>query len=214
MTGPSPVAFRLGRVPRPDTNPSPRWLRMPVDAARPDHGIGYLLGQGLYQPASEAEGRPHPQLARRSHLPPDEDAVFAVRVAPGRRNGAPAQDYVREVVGISLWAAATFGGLGARTHRGFGGFDLDGLGTLCAAAAAAAGPRPPGDPPPARARGRTPPPPPPRPQRATTAGSRRRALAVCPHLDPLARPDLRQNRHMAPAPASGWPRTARLPRPR
>ena len=140
MTGPSPVAFRLVRIPRPDTNPSPRWLRMPVDAARPDHGIGYLLGQGLYQPASEAEGRPHPQLARRSHLPPDEDAVFAVRVAPGRRNGAPAQDYVREVVGISLWAAATFGGLGARTHRGFGGFDLDGLGALCAAAAAAAGP--------------------------------------------------------------------------
>lgn len=139
--GPSPVAFRPLRAPRPDTTRSPKWLRMQVDGARPDHGIGYLLGQGLYQPASEKEGRPYPQLARGSYLPPDEEeAVFAVRVTPSRRGGAPAAEYVREIAGISLWAAATFGGLGARTRRGFGGFDLGGLDALCEAATARAGP--------------------------------------------------------------------------
>jgi hypothetical protein len=144
MAGPSPVAFRLLRAPRPDTNRAPKWLRVPVDDARPDHGIGYLLGQGLYQPPNE--NRPNPELACRSYFPPDPSpdpdkaAVFAVRVTPSRRSGAPSASYVREIVGISLWAAATFGGLGARTRRGFGGFDLTGLDELCAAATDRTGP--------------------------------------------------------------------------
>jgi hypothetical protein len=54
----------------PESDRSPRWLRMLTGGDRPDHGIGYLLGQGLYLPPSSKEERQHPELARRSHLPP------------------------------------------------------------------------------------------------------------------------------------------------
>jgi CRISPR-associated protein Cmr1 len=127
--GPSRVAFRIIKPPRPETNPSPPWLRLPAGGDRPDHGIGYLLGQGLYLPPSSREGRQHPELHRRSHLPPDASATFAVRMTAGS-DGDPPVGYLREAVGIALWAAAAFGGLGARTRRGFGGFHLTGLDQL------------------------------------------------------------------------------------
>ena len=120
-TGPSPVAFRPVKLPPAERNPSPGWLRIREPGV---NGIGYLLGPGLYEPPSEPEGREHPGLKQPSHLAEDATGRFAVsvRAAAGLPTG-----YATELTGIALWAVGAFGGLGARTHRGFGGVRLDGL---------------------------------------------------------------------------------------
>ncbi len=134
--GPSPVALRLVRPPALDPPlsraelRSPRWLRLPPIGERRTHGIGYLLGQGLYLPPSSKEDREHPELARPDHIPAGATGTFEVRI--GVRGDAVFAGYVREVTGISLWALATFGGLGARVRRGFGGVTFAGLDQLCA----------------------------------------------------------------------------------
>ncbi|WP_162233147.1 RAMP superfamily CRISPR-associated protein [Protofrankia coriariae] len=134
--GPSPVALRLVRPPVLDPAPSrqellsPRWLRLQPVGERRTHGIGYLLGQGLFKPPSASENRDHPELARSHHIPAGATGAFAVRV--DIRDDPDFAAYVREVTGISLWALATFGGLGARVRRGFGGVALTGLEQLCA----------------------------------------------------------------------------------
>lgn len=138
--GPSPVAFRIVDSPRPTSDTSPNWLRrfeQPGQGTdrRPGNGIGYLLGQAFYVPPSPKNDRPHPELSRPSHLapePPNNVGAFAVRVSAGRGGGQPTAEYLRGVVAACLWAASTFGGLGARTRRGFGGFTLDGLDGLAA----------------------------------------------------------------------------------
>ncbi|WP_131765452.1 RAMP superfamily CRISPR-associated protein [Candidatus Protofrankia californiensis] len=133
--GPSPVALRLVRPPTLDPPPSkkdlrsPGWLRLRPDAERRTHGIGYLLGQGLFLPPSPNENREHPELARPHHIPAGATGTFAVRI--GARDDPSFADYVGEVTGISLWALATFGGLGARVRRGFGGVGFAGLEQLC-----------------------------------------------------------------------------------
>ncbi len=133
--GPSPVALRLVTPPTIDPPPSkaelrsPRWLRRAPTGERRTHGIGYLLGQGLFLPSSRNDNREHPELVRPHHLPAGATGTFAVRI--GVRDNPASAGYIREVVGISLWALATFGGLGARVRRGFGGVGFDGLEQLC-----------------------------------------------------------------------------------
>ncbi|WP_207770487.1 RAMP superfamily CRISPR-associated protein, partial [Frankia canadensis] len=141
--GPSRVAIRLRRPPTPTRadreRDQPDWLRSRppgratpgTDDERPDHGIGYLLGQAYFRPG------PPPSLGCRSYFAPTSTAGPAatadidLRVSPAAHSDRqPSVDYVREIAGISLWAAATFGGLGARTRRGFGGFSLAGLNAL------------------------------------------------------------------------------------
>jgi len=133
--GPSRVALRpLQPVPA-GHDPQPSWLR---GGAGPVNGIGYLLGPGIYQPPGRGG---HPGLLRPHYLPPSQQVedspkgTFLVRVLDDGSD-VPAS-YVAEVAGISLWAVATFGGIGARVHRGFGGLRFDGLDRLSPALAGA-----------------------------------------------------------------------------
>jgi hypothetical protein len=123
---PSPVRLRLDgdvtpvRAGRTADPLAPSWLQ-PPHAPAPDrplvNGLGYLLGPGLFQPTRRGEldrvGRPY--------LQPGQPGVLGVDAA-GRG----------ELVACCLWALATFGGLGARARRGFGGvaFDPADLGRL------------------------------------------------------------------------------------
>jgi CRISPR-associated protein Cmr1 len=127
--GPSRVVFRLRRPPNPTRTVTPTWLaeEPPLVHERPVHGIGYLLGQGFFQPASG--GQPA-SLTCPSHFGPGAEAAIDLRIVPGDPARGPDAGYLREVAGISLWAASTFGGLGSRTRRGFGGFSLAGLDAL------------------------------------------------------------------------------------
>jgi len=122
--GPSRVVFRLRQPPNPNQKVTPDWLTAEParDHDRPVHGIGYLLGQGFFQPSGS--------LTCPSHFAPGAEGAIDVRVVPGGPGSGPDAGYLREVAGISLWAASTFGGLGARTRRGFGGFSLAGLDAL------------------------------------------------------------------------------------
>lgn len=139
--GPSPVAIRvIEPVPR-TSNSSPAWLRstepkrpgpgfrpQPQSNVRTGNGIGYLLGQGLYAPPGR--DNEHPRLVRPSHLDAGSAGRIGIRIAAPRTPAQPSVDYLSDVVAVCLWAAATFGGLGARSRRGFGGFSLDGLASL------------------------------------------------------------------------------------
>jgi hypothetical protein len=79
-------------------------------------GLRYLLGLGLMRPRSGGA-----DLVR-SYVPPSEKG-FQLKI--GFRHDSETTDDVREAVETltfaSLWLLCTYGGLGARTHRGFGG---------------------------------------------------------------------------------------------
>jgi len=133
--GPSRLVLRPLRPVPAVRDPQPSWLR---GGAGPVNGIGYLLGPGIYQPPGHGG---HPGLLRPHYLPPSQQVegspkgTFLVRVVD---NGSEVSaDYVAEMAGISLWAVATFGGIGARVHRGFGGLRFAGLDRLSPALAAA-----------------------------------------------------------------------------
>lgn len=102
---PSPVKLKPGSAPAPVPAASgASW------AGR--GGVRYLLGQGLY----------HYQTGlRRDYLGPGS--------GPGSQRHffvtAP-QNYA-PLVGCLLWTLSTFGGLGARVRRGFGGIAFEGL---------------------------------------------------------------------------------------
>lgn len=74
-----------------------------------DRWIVYLLGQGL--------GDLRDCTLRRAHVPPGEELDLAFR----RRR---CDDASLGLALTSLWLASAFGGLGARTRRGFGGFRI------------------------------------------------------------------------------------------
>ncbi|MGH3801350.1 MAG: type III-B CRISPR module RAMP protein Cmr1, partial [Pseudonocardiaceae bacterium] len=67
--------------------------------------LRYLLGQGLYDPRLK-------KLARRHTPASDQEIILAVR-NQGRVEHA-------NLFLAALWALRTFGGMGARVHRGFG----------------------------------------------------------------------------------------------
>ncbi|HEX5493041.1 MAG TPA: RAMP superfamily CRISPR-associated protein [Mycobacteriales bacterium] len=109
--GPSRIAVRPRELPEPVTEPNPGWLRLRGD--EPRKGIAYLLGPGLYTPPRA--------VTRASHFAPGSTGGFDIRAD---------SDYAGEVFAVCLWALSTFGGLGARTRRGFGGIRFDGLDQL------------------------------------------------------------------------------------
>lgn len=112
--GPSRVVFRPRTLPEPvvthrvGENLRPAWLALSND--QPRKGVAYLLGVGLFKPPVA--------ISRPSYFEPGATGRFEIR--------ADSPD-IAEIGGICLWATATFGGLGARTSRGFGGIRLDGL---------------------------------------------------------------------------------------
>jgi CRISPR type III-B/RAMP module RAMP protein Cmr1 len=100
---PSPIALRIRTQPRTigAAASSPEW------AVHPDprrfHGAQYLLGQGLW--------KRNKGLTRR-HVPADEPFELDVRFS---NNGDVDARFM-----LALWAWLSYGGLGARTRRGFG----------------------------------------------------------------------------------------------
>lgn len=98
---PSAIALRLsGPLPRSNPSPAPDW------AAKSQHppfrGAEYLLGQGLWD-------RDH---LKRGFVAARKDFCLDVRFS------GIAETDTRFM--LSLWAWLTYGGLGARTRRGFG----------------------------------------------------------------------------------------------
>lgn len=105
---PSPIATRVTDQPS-SSMPSewPNWARIgeainPADDKRKFHGARYLLGQGLANPK---------RISRPFHKVNDQ---FTLQVRfTGRRE-------CDNAFMLAFWAWLTYGGLGARTRRGFG----------------------------------------------------------------------------------------------
>jgi CRISPR type III-B/RAMP module RAMP protein Cmr1 len=107
----SPVTIRIVK---PFQNFVPKG---PVDWLDQRPGIGYLLAQGLSVPGSRNR---LPEVLR-SHFAVGQQAEVDVIIRHGDKR------VLKEISSLLLsafWFASAFGGLGARTHRGFGGFDL------------------------------------------------------------------------------------------
>jgi CRISPR-associated protein Cmr1 len=103
---PSPLRLRA-RERVPLTGDTPGWLP-PAAAVEPrldGSNVGYLLGQSLYDTGS---GR-----LRRRCVPPDT----AVDLAAASPHSDPDAALLFQA---ALWCLHTYGGLGARTRRGFG----------------------------------------------------------------------------------------------
>ncbi|MGV9366607.1 type III-B CRISPR module RAMP protein Cmr1 [Amycolatopsis sp. NPDC003731] len=101
---PSPIRLRV----TPPATPAENAGTLPAWARRSENGFAgarYLLGQGLC-----TSGR-NPTLSR-PHLP--VDTTFDLNVA------LPENPCITQGFMLALWAWLTYGGLGARTRRGFG----------------------------------------------------------------------------------------------
>lgn len=110
---PSPVMLRIPEPPRLDTTHAPDFLR----DRRNGRWIAYLLGLGLM----EMKGS-KPQLTRPSFVSPEADPFeLKVRFRHHRRTVPDVANAVESLAYASLWLTCAYGGLGARTHRGFGG---------------------------------------------------------------------------------------------
>lgn len=85
-------------------------------------GIVYLLGQGLFESAQNPrDGRPGRPATVRPYLDPESDRENGFTL----RFRLPEDDNAAELFWAALWCATNFGGLGARTRRGFGRFTVD-----------------------------------------------------------------------------------------
>jgi CRISPR type III-B/RAMP module RAMP protein Cmr1 len=87
-----------------------------------DRGIVYLLGQGLFEPGKKPrDGQPGRPATVRPYLDPESGSEkrFTLRFR------LPADEHAAELFWAALWCATNFGGLGARTRRGFGRFTVD-----------------------------------------------------------------------------------------
>ena len=106
----SPTCLKPVEWPAARTDLRPSWLpEKPARRNRVD--IRYLLGQGLYDNKDKA--------LTRSCLEPGDEGRFALSWS-----GVNAT-HDRTFVLTALWFLMTFGGLGARTSRGFGGIQFD-----------------------------------------------------------------------------------------
>lgn len=98
---PSPIALRIRRQPRYKNDLAPAWTGKPETMAFV--GARYLLGQGLWK---------HDVGLKRRYVPAGAEFDLDVRFS--------GDDAVDGQFMVALWAWLTYGGLGARTRRGFG----------------------------------------------------------------------------------------------
>ncbi|RKN33829.1 type III-B CRISPR module RAMP protein Cmr1 [Micromonospora musae] len=98
----SSVAMRVPKPPPVSRNSQPDWCKR--DDAR---WIGYLAGQGLSKPAGRGCQLTRPFVA------PGTTFDLQLRL--------PRDDDTAALVMAALWSLCRYGGLGARTRRGFGG---------------------------------------------------------------------------------------------
>lgn len=108
---PSPIALRVRSQPDTQLTQRPPWaVHAPAPGRRGGgqaagfHGAQYLLGQGLWNHRDGGVVRPF--------VPEDTTVELDIRFS---RN-----DTVDARFMVALWAWLTYGGLGARTRRGFG----------------------------------------------------------------------------------------------
>ena len=100
----SPIRLRIPRQPAA----SEKELRELVPDREQEQWVAYLLGPGL-----TTKGRAH----TKDFIPPDEVFSLQVRLMG---NDQESKDAHRCAL-AALWLNLTYGGLGARVHRGFGG---------------------------------------------------------------------------------------------
>jgi len=103
---PSPIALRISGQPRAVRTAKPDWVLYPRPAPGEKdgfHGAQYLLGQGLW---SYRDGITRP------FVEPQRTVTLGVRFTD--------DESVNNLFMLALWAWLTYGGLGARTRRGFG----------------------------------------------------------------------------------------------
>ncbi len=99
----SAIALRVDRQPVPERKGSaPGWTKPPNN-----DGITYLLGPGLWN-----NGR-----LDRGYLKPGSKIELKIRLS--------ADDTINTRFFYAMWAWLTFGGLGARIHRGFGRLEAE-----------------------------------------------------------------------------------------
>lgn len=96
----SPVKMCIPKQPQVSERGRPGWCR-----GEDGRSIVYLLGQGL----SNSEGI-------RRHLEPGETVELQLRLGD--------DEDIASLVLAALWLTCTYGGLGARTRRGFGGLSI------------------------------------------------------------------------------------------
>lgn len=106
----SPVQFRVPRQPRITNEPAPAFLTRSVahDGQR-FQGVAYLLGPGLCEHVKGVGFQ-----LKRGFVAPGERFELRVRRHPSM------SDEAWFLAQVSLWLVVNVGGLGARTHRGFG----------------------------------------------------------------------------------------------
>lgn len=107
----SPVKLRIPHQPESRHERLPKFLS-------PDNqnkGISYLLGLGLASLGSDKK-----MHLTRAFIPPGQDFELWLRFT-GKDTNAHATAL------SALWLACTYGGLGARTRRGFGGLRITGV---------------------------------------------------------------------------------------
>jgi len=100
---PSPIRLRVDGQPSTSRTAKPDWAGGANQQG--PHGSHYLLGQGLWK---------HERGLTRPYVPPSDKAQFGLCI---RFSGNTVTD-TRFL--LALWAWLTYGGLGARTRRGFG----------------------------------------------------------------------------------------------
>ncbi|MDS1269713.1 type III-B CRISPR module RAMP protein Cmr1 [Lipingzhangella sp. LS1_29] len=113
-TAQSRVQFRLPKAPDPvqRSKSSPR-----PETWRSKPWVGYLLGQGHTQHNNGGNDM--------TPTPPGREFSLKIRWAHSARSGRTAEDEaINSLVMSSLWLLCTFGGIGARTRRGFGGLRI------------------------------------------------------------------------------------------
>jgi CRISPR type III-B/RAMP module RAMP protein Cmr1 len=87
--------------------------------------IVYLLGQGLGDLANRA--------LRRPYVPPGQKLIVKLRFQDRRDDTRDERAAIRGAALAALWLTCTYGGVGARVRRGFGGLrilSVDGAGEL------------------------------------------------------------------------------------
>jgi CRISPR-associated protein Cmr1 len=106
---PSPIALRVRNAPKPSHERRPQWAVLSDGKDCPE--IAYLLGLGLWKPGTSNESGLQRQFVKRGSF--DLDVRF----------GGSEEVNCRFM--HALWAWLTFGGLGARTRRGFGQLQVE-----------------------------------------------------------------------------------------
>ncbi|WP_157977398.1 type III-B CRISPR module RAMP protein Cmr1 [Streptomyces triticisoli] len=110
----SPVVLRIPDPPRTADRAEAKFL-----GARDGEHLQYLLGQGLYERTPRK--RPAHEGLTRSFVAAETDFHLDLRFTPGTSEAAAS------LALASLWLLCTYGGIGARVRKGFGGLRITGV---------------------------------------------------------------------------------------